>query len=46
MRCFQGFFKKTYNYEIKDEYILGICSILELFDDKGVKYAMALKEIN
>ena len=43
---FKVFFKETYDYDIKDEHIVGIYSVSELFDTNGTKYEVALKKIN
>ena len=43
---FKVFFKKTYDYDIKDEHIVGIYPVSELFDTNGTKYEVALKKIN
>ncbi len=44
--AFKAFFKKTYDYEIKNKHIVGIYPVSESFDANGTKYEVALKKIN
>jgi len=44
--AFKVFFKKTYDYEIKNDHIVGIYPVSELFDANGTKYKTVLEKVN
>ncbi len=43
--AFKVFFKEMYDYEIKDEHIINLYQITDVFDRYESKYQLSLKEI-